>query len=101
MAFARLLVERAPSHPLAHLALSEAYIQLNKNAWRTGDRAAIERYLRLSLDAARHATVLDPNNEIARYLVEERLRRLKDLLAPQRAPRDPYQTVRSASLAGS
>jgi eukaryotic-like serine/threonine-protein kinase len=101
LALARLLVERNPDQPSAHLGLSEAYIQINKNAWRTGDRAAIERNLTLSLDAARHATVLDPNHEVARYLVEQRLRRLKDLLRPERASNAPDPIDRMASRVGS
>ena len=79
LALGRLLVERNPHRPMAHIALSEAYIQINKNAWRTLDRVAIEDNLKLSLDAALHAIVLDPNNEIARYVIEHRQKRLKDL----------------------
>jgi tetratricopeptide (TPR) repeat protein len=82
LALGRLLVERHASHPTAHLALSEAYIQINKNAWQIEDRVAIERNLRLSLDAALQAQVLDPNNEHARFKVDGLQRRLKDLLAP-------------------
>jgi tetratricopeptide (TPR) repeat protein len=83
LALARLLVQRHPDQPSTHLALSEAYNQFHKNAWRTVDRCAIEQNLTRSLDAARHATVLNPNDEVARYVVDQRLRRLKDLLAPQ------------------
>ena len=100
LALGRLLVEHNPNRPMAHIGLSEAYIQINKNAWQTHDRAAIGKNLRLSLDAALRALVLDPNNEIARYFVEHRQRRLNDLPPPRPGPEHPERTV-MAGIPGS
>jgi tetratricopeptide (TPR) repeat protein len=83
LALGRLLVARHPQQSAAHLALSQAYMQLYKNAWRTDNRAAVERNLRLSLDAALQSQVLDPNSELAHAAVEQRQRRLKGLLTHQ------------------
>jgi hypothetical protein len=80
LALGQLLVTRHPRQPAAHLALSEAYIQINKNAWQVYDWAAIDRNLRLSLDAALQAQVLDPDSELARFKVDGLQRRLKDLV---------------------
>jgi tetratricopeptide (TPR) repeat protein len=79
LALGRLLVARHPGQPFAHLALSEAHIQLYKNAWQTDDLAAVERDMRLALDAALRAQLLDPNSELARLKVDGLQRRLKDL----------------------
>jgi tetratricopeptide (TPR) repeat protein len=76
LAVARFLVARYPDQTGAHLALSEAYVQLHKNAWRSEDRAAVLRYLRLSIDAAKQALVLDPDNAIARNRSVDLRRRL-------------------------
>ena len=101
LALARLLVARFPNEPAAHLALGETYMQFSKNAWQIHDRAAIERNLRLAIDATQHALNLDPKHALARVLMEQRQQRLKNLLEPKRAPITPNQTVHSASLAGS
>jgi tetratricopeptide (TPR) repeat protein len=61
-AFARLLVTRFPGGTGAHLALSESYKQMAKNAWRTDDRVAVGRNWKLAIDAARRALALDPLN---------------------------------------
>jgi hypothetical protein len=82
LAFARLLVERHPDRSSAHLALCDAYTQLYKNAWRVPDRAAVERHMRLALDAALQAQLLDANNRLVRHKVDGLQRRLKDLLDP-------------------
>ena len=81
-AFARLLLARYPDQTAAHLALCVAFQQRTKNAWRTNDRADIERNWRLALSEARQALILDPQNDQARYQVTDLERRLKDLLAP-------------------
>jgi tetratricopeptide (TPR) repeat protein len=83
LALARLLVERHPENPDSHLVLADAYQQLNKNAWQRGDRAAIVPYLERAIAENRRALILDPNSEDARYAMERRQRRLKDLLAPE------------------
>src|SRR5262249_8157046 len=59
LALARLLVERHPDRCSAHLALCEAHTNLYKNAWRVPDRVAVERHMRLALDAALQAQLLD------------------------------------------
>jgi serine/threonine protein kinase len=84
-AFARQLVARYPDQAAAHWALSWAYIEIQKNAWQTGDRAAVERYLKLGVDAARHAVVLDPDNaEFRRHLAVYQ-GRLDKLLSPPKS----------------
>ncbi len=93
LALGKLLVERFPDIPTSHLALSEAYINLNKNAWRTDDSAGIMKNLRLSLDSARRALALDPNNADARYLISAHQRRLDRLLAPPEKAEDPDRGV--------
>ncbi len=99
LAFGRLLVTRYPDQSSAHLALAEAYAQFYKNAWQSDDRVAVERNLRLSLDTTRRALALDPKNEIARDLSDQRQRRLNDLLAPEPEPEVPDRPVRTASQA--
>ena len=54
LAFGRLLVERYPDRPAAYLVLGEALMQLSKNAWKTRDRVAIERNLKLAIEATEH-----------------------------------------------
>ncbi len=67
------------------LFLSWAYFEIHKNAWQTDDRAAVERYLRLDVDAARHALVLDPDNaEVRRHLADIQIR-LANLLWPPKS----------------
>ncbi len=83
-AVARRLVDLRPHQAAAHLALGEAYVQMYKNAWRIEDHAAIERYLRLSRDAANQALILDPDNVIARRVSVDRRQRLEELLAQEK-----------------
>jgi hypothetical protein len=52
------------------MLLSEAHLQVSKNAWKRGDFPAIERALRQSLESAGHARDLDPRHEGARLLVD-------------------------------
>jgi hypothetical protein len=77
------MVARHPDQPAAYLALSTAYANLYKNAWRTKDRSAVETNMRLALEAARKARFLDPNNEAALQQVDTLQRKLEDLLAPR------------------
>ena len=49
IAYARLLVARYPDKCAARLAMSDAYAQVYKNAWRDNDRAAIESQLEASV----------------------------------------------------
>ncbi len=83
LAFSRLLVERHPDRPAAYLVVGEAHMQLNKNASKTGDRTAADRNLVLAIEATQQALVLDPNHELARFHLDRRRRRLKDLRNPQ------------------
>lgn len=83
LALARLLVERHPNQPHAHVALSQAYSQIYKNAWRVEDREAVERNLRLALEAAQRAQALHPDNGLALTQVTRLQRGLKDLLSPE------------------
>jgi hypothetical protein len=76
MAFARRLVRHYPDQPESHMVLSEAYLQVSKNAWKREDYPAIERALRQALESARHAAHLDPRYEDARLLVERIVPRL-------------------------
>ena len=80
-ALGKLLIVRYPDQAFGHLAASEAFLQYHKNAWQTDDRAGIEQNLKLALQESLLALTLDPKNEIARFHVEARRRRLKDLLA--------------------
>jgi tetratricopeptide (TPR) repeat protein len=80
-ALARLLVVRTPARSAAHLALSESFKQMAKNAWKTNDRAAIERNWELAIDAARRALVLDPQDARAASEVADLQKRLDKLRA--------------------
>jgi hypothetical protein len=83
LAFGRLLVERDAEQPAAHLVLSEAYYHQSKIAWRVPDRVAVERNLRLALESAQRALVLDPNDAEARFVAGEKQRRLVRLMHPE------------------
>jgi serine/threonine protein kinase len=85
LALGQLLVARYPSLPAAHLSLSEGYTAMYKNAWQTDDMEAVERNMRLALDAALQAQSLDPTNGWARSLVDRRQRGLKELLSGRAA----------------
>ncbi len=96
-AFGRLLVSEHPDLPVAHLALSLAFVQFDKNAWPINDRAAIERNLRLAIEEARQALHLDPQDARARDEVAVLQRRLDGLTTSpgQTVPENP--SVRSVS----
>ncbi len=76
MAFARRLVRDWPDQSESHMVLSEAHLQVSKNAWKREDYPTIERALRQALESARHAVSLDPRHEGARRLVDSLLPRL-------------------------
>ena len=63
--------------------MGQAYAQFGKNAWQVDDRAAVERNLRLSVDATQRALALDPDNDVARKALALREGRLKDLVKTQ------------------
>ncbi len=78
-ALASILVERWPGQPAAHLALSTAYAQYYKNAYRREDRPAVETNLRLALAAAQKALLLDIGNDWSRRAVAQLEGKLKGL----------------------
>ncbi len=80
---ARLLVERNPNDPAAHLVLADAYDQVKKNAWQVKDRAAIEQNLRRAIDENKDALDLAPDDEIARNEMERHRRQLDEFLHPR------------------
>ena len=86
---------RYPNQAAAHWAVSQAYIQIYKNAWQTDDRAAVERYLKLAVEAARHAVVLDPDNAIARRHLGACQKRLDNLLSPPKSVDAPEHHAQS------
>jgi hypothetical protein len=77
-AFANGLVLSFPDHAEAYLVLSEAELQRAKNAWRTGDRVAVEQSLRQSLHAAKRAATLAPSSADAHVFVIDREKRLAE-----------------------
>jgi tetratricopeptide (TPR) repeat protein len=79
--FARQLVAQYPQDPFAHLAMSEAHVQISKNAWRGAGPAEVEDALRQALDSARRALALDPRNVEAQRAVLDRQRRFASLQA--------------------
>jgi hypothetical protein len=58
------------------LAISEAYLQAWKNNLRRDDAAAAVDALKLSLDAAKTATLVAPDSARARFQVADRIKRL-------------------------
>jgi tetratricopeptide (TPR) repeat protein len=76
--YSRELTTRSPQDPLAHLALSEVYVQVAKNAYRYKD-ANPEQALRHALDSAERALALDPANSKAKGIVTDRRGRLEKL----------------------
>jgi hypothetical protein len=71
-----------PDRPPAHLALGEAYMQVNKNDWQVNDQVAVGRNLSLAIVANRRTLALDPEHGDARFVLEQLQRRLKDLQTP-------------------
>jgi hypothetical protein len=99
-AFARFLIARNPGQPVAHLALSTAFTQMAKNAWKIDDRAAVERNWRLALEEARRALVLDPQDARAANEVADLQKRLDLLLASKPEPVDPNRSTRTGGETG-
>ena len=98
LAFGRLMVDRYPDRPDAYLALGEGYIQLNKIGWETDDRPMIESNLKRSIEMIQHALSLNPHHEIARFVLYQRQRRLRNLIDPGR---DAGPVAPRATPAGS
>jgi hypothetical protein len=85
-AFARLLVERNPTRPVAHMALCASFTQMAKNSWKLNDRRAIRRNWTLALDEARTALMLDPQDAWAGAQVSDLRKRLDQFLAGTARP---------------
>jgi hypothetical protein len=85
-AFARLLVARYPTRPVAHMALCASFTQMAKNAWRPYDRRAIRRNWTRALDEARKALVLEPQDAWAGAQVADLRKRLDQFLASKPEP---------------
>ena len=70
-----------PENPCAYLALSEAYFQEYKNAWKRNDpRAAKRRHaLAQAITSMERALTLDPTNAEVRGLLADRKKRLTGL----------------------
>jgi eukaryotic-like serine/threonine-protein kinase len=69
MAIARHLVREYPNIASSHRLLSEAFNQIRKNAFKTGDDHLIEEATVQAIAAARRALALDPDNiETRRHL---------------------------------
>jgi len=81
--FASQLVAKYPEDPFAHLAMSESYNQIAKNACRDAGPAEVKDALRQALDSARRALALDPRNEDANRAVVDRQRRFAALQTDQ------------------
>jgi hypothetical protein len=71
LAFASSLVRRFPRESASHLALSLAYAQFYKNAYRVKDRVAEEKNMRLALASAEKALLLDVKDGGSRRAVAE------------------------------
>ena len=81
---ARLLVDRNPNDPAAHLVLADAYDQVKKNAWQVKDRAAIEWNLRRAIAENKDALDLAPDDELARNEMERHRHQLDEFLHPRK-----------------
>jgi eukaryotic-like serine/threonine-protein kinase len=83
LAFGRLVVGRHPKDPLGYVVLSDAFEQVQKNAWRpTEDRPTIELSLRQAIESTQHALDLDPYDEVTRHQMERLRWKLHNLLHP-------------------
>jgi serine/threonine protein kinase len=80
-AFARLVVERYPDQPAAHLALCTSYMQIAKDAWNPANVVVVAANWRLALEAARHALSLDALDTRASVRVADLEDRLERLIA--------------------
>ena len=78
LALARRLTQSYPDQAAAYMLLSEGYVQRAKIAYREDDEAVIG-WERQALDAAIHAATLEPENDEAHSLLENRRARLSKL----------------------
>ena len=69
MAIAQRGVRDYPGSASSHAALSQAYNQIKKNAYRDEDFQLVEKAIAESIEAARRAIALDPDDlEMRRHL---------------------------------
>jgi hypothetical protein len=80
LALATRLTQSHPDHAATYMVLSEAYLERAKLAYRVDDEPVIG-WERKSLDAALHAATLEPDNDEARSLVNNRRARLDKLVS--------------------
>jgi hypothetical protein len=88
------LVSEGPDRSATHLALSEAFRQLAKDAWEVNDRNAVERNWNQALDEARRAWSCDPHDVRARDEVTVLERKLGDLGASKPTTVSQVRSVR-------
>ncbi len=81
LALAERLTRSYPDQAAPYMLLSDGYVQKAKNAYQEEDESVIERWERKALDAATHASTLEPDNDEARNLVKNRHARLLKLKA--------------------
>jgi hypothetical protein len=76
---ARELVANYSNDFYPYLGLSEAYVQVAKNAWQPRDNKAIEAALREALIAVERALAMHSENAKVRAVVADRRRRLANV----------------------
>jgi thioredoxin-like negative regulator of GroEL len=79
MALAQRLVQRFPGHQSSYVALSEAFAQQAKNAWKREDMKTIKRALALSIESLQQAWSLDPGDHEIHRKLQDHKRRLDAL----------------------
>ena len=80
MALAQRLVRRFPGHQSSYVALSEAFAEQAKNAWKREDMETIQRALALSIESLqRTASHLDPGDHEIHRKLEDHKKRLEAL----------------------
>lgn len=81
LCLARQVVARYPGRAESHMALSEAHVQVAKNASRVGTSDEVAEALLRSREAARRALAVAPELDAARRLLDDRDRRITRRLA--------------------
>ena len=87
MAIARRGVRDYPDSASSHAALSLAYNQIKKNAYRDEDFQLVEKAIVESIEAARRAIALDPDDLEMRRHLEYLTRQLASVKAERDAGR--------------
>ena len=81
MVLADRVVRLYPGQADSYRFLSDAQLQMAKNAWRIPDLASVEGSLRLSLEAALKARSLAPEDPSIQRLIKDRRSRLVGLVS--------------------